>query len=513
MSRLKDLHALINSLSKSEKKSFRRFAAPTAKGESQLLVLFDALDVDEIFNQDQIHRTLKRKKIINNLPTLQRRLREQVLKSQRALYATFSIDSRLYNALEETAFLFNKRLSEQALNCLEKAGQLARKHSRTHHELIIIGWKRQVLLDLQPHGVQTQYDALTAEQENILSIQALQLKLHDLQVKVHTLTKQIHEVRNEKEAQRYQELIDVELLEAGEQSGDLLCEVFTGHIRGLHHLALGAWAAALSTYKELVNRLRDDPDWINDRPELFLTIFNNYQNALMHIATDFTEMEELLVFLREVPLRLPKNKFRFQSISYLKELLLHLNQAKFETGQVLAQEIEAWLEKNEAGMKRSLLLSFWYNLIAFYFLMGEFSEANRFANLIINLPGKDERQDIRDFTRLFQLILHHQLGNEDLIDYLRRSVIRHYKRKEKLGKFESEILDVFSPDNYSRIHIDEKQIFAPLLGKLREWKPEPPLKTLPFGLEEVRIWCQSQLTGEPIRTVFSHRIAEARKSN
>ena len=91
MSRLKDLHALINSLSKSEKKSFRRFAAPTAKGESQLLVLFDALDVDEIFNQDQIHRTLKRKKIINNLPTLQRRLREQVLKSQRALYATFQL--------------------------------------------------------------------------------------------------------------------------------------------------------------------------------------------------------------------------------------------------------------------------------------------------------------------------------------------------------------------------------------------------------------------------------------
>lgn len=512
MSRLQDLHALINALSTAEKRSFRRFVGPLKKGESQTLVLFDSLSNKEVFDEPLIQQELKKKKIKRNLPTLMGRLREQILKSQRVLYASHKIDSRLYNALEEIDYLFNKRLNHQAMACVDRTAQMARRFSRTHHELILIGWKRRILLDMQPKGVQKAFHVLEESQKRVVHIQQQQLDLHNLQVQMHTLNKQVHQPRKQEEIAKYKALLDQLEAHTQESSTDFLCTIYAREIKGLYHMAMQEYPEAYALYKELVIDFRKTAGWIQDRPELFLSLFNNYQNALMYFSYDLSELEEGLVFLREIPLKMPNTRFRFHSISYQKELLMRMNQGRFAESEAFTEEVETWLTQHQEGLTHTRRLTFWYNLAVFYFFSDQFSRSNQFLNQIIQLEGKEERQDIRDFARVFQLILQHELGNGDLIEYLHRSAHRYLNRREKLSAFAKAILHWFKPERYTEWALEPTIAIQSLLTQLSSWRADHPDQTPPFGLEEVKLWCQSKLTDQSMQTVFAQRIKEVQEA-
>jgi hypothetical protein len=72
-----------------------------------------------------------------------------------------------------------------------------------------------------------------------------------------------------------------------------------------------------------------------------------------------------------------------------------------------------------------------YNKAYSYFGIGEFKLALQYLNVVLNDNEQNLRQDVYSFARLFNLILHYELENYDLLEYVIKSTNRYLSKQEK----------------------------------------------------------------------------------
>lgn len=472
------------------------------KAATKLVSLFDVLESQSAFQPKKIDALLRRKQLHIALPTQTRRLRAKLLKSQRALYSDQSIDAKLYNLLEEAAFLYDKQLLDIALATLEKATQLAARFSRVHHSLILIGWKRRILLELRPKDSEAIFNELRGEETRLLEAQALLLRLQDLEVQMTMLVRTVQAPQKQDEQDKYLSIGLSADVARGMESPNFLTRTYARHIRGLFHFARQEHVPCYDLYVRIMEDWQRDKAWIEDQPDLFLSTVNLYQTAAMYSLDDLRPLDDFLRFVRRVPVHQPKLRFRLQRISYHKNLLLLLNRGRFAEGLALATEIQEWMEQHRNAIDPTLRLTLWYNLAIFYFFSGDPSAANQLVVRIIHLPGEDERKDIRRFSRLLQLILHDQLGNPDVVEALHGHVLRYLRRRGEVSRFQWAILNAFSRERYAVI--DRGAVVAELVAELEGLEGE--VGGVGFGFSEVYLWAQSVVRGVGLAEVFLERI-------
>jgi tetratricopeptide (TPR) repeat protein len=155
-----------------------------------------------------------------------------------------------------------------------------------------------------------------------------------------------------------------------------------------------------------------------------------------------------------------KSKF----LKYYQTMLEEHKHAKENAGLVEEQEIaftilKFKLEKNtEAGCKyvsenESRILEgiekyslirnadICYNSAIFFFENGDFHDALRWLNRILQNSKIDSREFLHSYSRIVQLILHYELGNFELLNSLLKSTYRVLHNKKQINEFERLILD------------------------------------------------------------------------
>lgn len=169
----------------------------------------------------------------------------------------------------------------------------------------------------------------------------------------------------------------------------------------------------------------------------------------------------------------------------------------------MERKVREWLPQNEKGVPLAFRLGLSYNLTVFLFVNGYFREANQWLIGILNMPGREERKDIRDSARILQLILQYEMGNLDLQEYLLRSAYRYFQKNEGLAAFEKMQVRAFKKlagvppgsDPWRSALSELKSGLDDLRNKI---KGRPPL-----GMEEVSIWVESKLSGKEIAAIFA----------
>lgn len=86
---------------------------------------------------------------------------------------------------------------------------------------------------------------------------------------------------------------------------------------------------------------------------------------------------------------------------------------------------------------------FHYQLAYFYFADTRYSKALDHLNKILG-ERNDPRTDIQSYGRVLNLMVHYELKNYDLIEYLCRSTRRFLNKKNGLYAFEKVILHFFN---------------------------------------------------------------------
>ena len=142
----------------------------------------------------------------------------------------------------------------------------------------------------------------------------------------------------------------------------------------------------------------------------------------------------------------------------------------------LIDEIEIGISSFQNKLNKEQTILFYYRISYLYFGAGLHKDALKWVNKILNDNEQILRQDIYSFARLFNLILHYELNNYDLLDYIIKSTSRYLNKTEKNYRSEQVLIkhlkllsNVTNEKEKTNLYIAAKNEFE-ILFKLKEEK-------------------------------------------
>lgn len=136
-----------------------------------------------------------------------------------------------------------------------------------------------------------------------------------------------------------------------------------------------------------------------------------------------------------------------------------------------------------------------------YFALEDHSKAIYWMNQVVNQDSTSIREDTRAIAMLFNIIIHYEYGNEDLLEYLLKSAYSFLNRKNKAFKLEKLMLD-FVKNKLSKPGSKAKLLdaFKYLRSELLKLKDDP-YENKPFEQFDFIAWLDSKIKRRSFREV------------
>ena len=170
-------------------------------------------------------------------------------------------------------------------------------------------------------------------------------------------------------------------------------------------------------------------------------------------------------------------------------------------------EIEERLKEYEIYLDRHRILVFYYKIACLYFGNGNYEKAIDYLNKIINWK-MDLRSDLQCYSRLLHLIAHYELGNEEILDHLIKSVYRFMAKMQTLSVVEEEVFKFLR----NSFHLSVKTIkpeLEKLLLKLKHHQNNR-FETRAFMYLDIISWIESKLENIPVQEVLKKKFLNKR---
>ncbi|MDQ3021506.1 MAG: hypothetical protein M3R36_13195 [Bacteroidota bacterium] len=460
-----DLFQLIKSLDQSEKRYFKVFATMHIKGDddNKYVKLFDAIEKQEEYSEEEIRNQFKKEKFLNQLHVAKNYLYNIILKSLRLYHSEKSKLNELMDILRDVQILFDKSLFKQCRKLLDKARKIAETYEKHAQLLAVLDWEKTLArtssyANSNEKDLMGFYDEINDTMEKLKNIN----EYWRLTMKSFLLNKKKGVIRDKAELKKFNEIIKHPLLQTEDKATTFMSKTFYFNVKGLYYLTNKDYVNLLTHCLKLVELLEANP--LQMKEDNYIASLYN----LLLVQIELLKYEDALVTikkLRGLETKSSAMQARIFVTSYDTELNLYLRTGEFEKGIKLIKDIEEGLKKfNEKINKESEVL-FAYNISYLYFGLGDYENALKWLNEIINDKELNIREDIQCFARILNLLVHNELKNYDLIDYTIKSTRRYLSNKNKLNKFELIILSYIRKLINAKTDDDRIYIF-------REWKKE-----------------------------------------
>jgi len=445
-----DLFQLIKSLTRQEKRYFKLFASRNMiKDNNNYIKLFDAIEKQKQvatatprYDEKQIRESFANERFINNLPVTKFFLHKLILKSLRAYHAENSIDLQLKELLAYTEILYQKALYTQCSKVLDRAKKIAYKYEKHLQILEILQWELQI--QKGEFNIK-KLNEILAEEKKMLLVYKNSSEYHGLNLQIHSLLQREGIVRRQDHLKKIEKIIDHPLLSNEAQALSMRAKDY------YYNIYSGYFALkddAINRYKYNKNHvalIESNPEQITENLQSYIAVLNNFAVACGELKK-YDEELHIIEKLRAIPQKYVVSEaveVKIFSLSYNLELNLYLKTKHFEKGIALVGEIEKGLKQFSGKIPKEYELFFYYNIAELYFSVSNYSEALDWLNKILNDREVDIRPDIHCFARIFNLIIHYELGNYDLVEYRSKSTHYFLDKKQRLYKVESSFLNFF----------------------------------------------------------------------
>jgi hypothetical protein len=196
----------------------------------------------------------------------------------------------------------------------------------------------------------------------------------------------------------------------------------------------------------------------------------------------------------------------FSSVSSI-EISLCLRRGEFEAARKIAQEIETRLA--DYGDKivpiRRAFLEF---KMAVYFMgIGEFSNALRWINRILNSSELDKTEDLIGFSQLLHLLIHIELKNEQLLPYALKSAQRYFKTRNRLYGFEKIFLQFVGKLLKCQDRFEEADLWEELCHQLASVNKDD-FESAALEYFDLGAWAEAKLRQKGFDAVVRERYVE-----
>lgn len=419
-----DVFILVKSMNPYELRHFRQRAQRLGGREVKLyLQLFEVLHSLDEYSDGVVQSQLWGSPLLRQYAAACHQLYQQVLACLLETRERESAQAWIHARLDEAEVLVSRRMHKQALKILRRARKraemlelnfylpeiyrreralLKQRVKKDLHEVITMQeeCEKQALFCLQQEmSLQHASDMLFASSQENIEGGVGYWRKHKKEVLQGLPVKRESQVRSFQGRLTFNLAHSFLLLLAGEDHKALLRQE---HILELWH--------------EAPLQIQNDP-W---RYALFLTECLK----LSHLSGEYRSYPELVQKLKAVSgLTRGQQSTRDQNVNQLL-LLYHLSHSQWREGLELEAAMEPQLRQQEQKDPNSWLSSC-FNFSTLHFMMRDYKGALKWLNRILQMERTEVRLDVQRFAGFFHLIIHRELGNDDLVFSLMQNLRRN----------------------------------------------------------------------------------------
>ena len=151
------------------------------------------------------------------------------------------------------------------------------------------------------------------------------------------------------------------------------------------------------------------------------------------------------------------------------------------------------------------MLLLYFNIATVHFARGNFNESLKYVNKLLNDNQLDTTQDTYALSRMLDLAIHLEIGNNDLIPYTLRSVQRYLTKRNRMYKFESVFLDFVKIISKAKTEKAKKLSYSNLYTELLNLSDDPFEKPV-FENFDFLTWAESKSTGKSFSDLVLEKV-------
>lgn len=496
MSTSNELFDLVSNLSKSEKRYFTLFA-DRQSGDKNYMKLFAVLDQMSEYNEAILYKKLKDEPFYSDLHVTKNYLQKLILRSMRMYTENKNLESKIQNYLSDGDFLLKKGITKLALTYYKKAEKIARTHERFPQ---LIDAQKRILNRLMV-AEKDNLDAIAElehQQAETANLLAANIRLSAIYREIFAYFRQNFRFKTESDKRYYTS-----------QVADIKKPATTFKLQLLYYKILGTYYWLDDNHLEVNKFLRYIPEAYEqfphfgiESPNSFMVAISNYLSSCARVGkTD--EIPYWLEKLEVIPCHgLDDEATQFKTL-YIQKLFYLLNTGQLKEAENLMPEIVTKLNLYADIVPASNLLTLYTNAITIYFVQEKFGLALDWVIKIAHIEKTAHRKDLQLFARIFQIIIHLELGNMEILESLLNAAQRVYKKDESLGELESLIFKKIKRIAAAPLPGERAKVFKSFRIKLEQLLPDMP--TNYTGLEELQLWIEARGTGTPLRKLFEKK--------
>ena len=506
------LFQLIQSLEKSEKRNFKLYIKrSSAKEDLKIIQLFDALDKLSDYDERLL---LKKMPSVEKpqLANLKTHLYKQLLASLRLLKSTESIDLQLNEQLDYARILYNKGLHQQSLKILDKAREMARSHHKFNFMAQVLSLEKKIEALHITRSMQGKSERLSEEALEVIDHIGMVAKLSNLAVQLYSWYIQNGHARNEKDEATVKLFFKQNL----PSNADKL----TGFYERLYLCQSYVWYAFIR--QDFLMYYRYSQKWVDlfDEQQMMISVetghfikgMHNLLNAHFDLS-NFNKFENTLFCFERFALSTQANKhdnFRIHTFIYINSARInqHLMMGSFNDGLKLVQPIVNQLNEYALYVDNHRILVFNYKIASLYFGAGDYGTCIDYLQKIIN-SHVDLRTDLQCYARLMHMMAHYEMGNDDIMEYLTKSVYRFMAKMQNLRGVEEEMFKFIRQS----FHLSPKKLrpaFEVFLTTLKKFEKNR-FETRAFAYLDVISWVESKVLDKPMSTVIKEKYLNSKR--
>lgn len=408
----------------SEKRYFKRLGLSNQKDANQYILLFDAINNQEEYDEASLLVQFKNHAFINNFSEIKKYLYQQLQKALRLYHAPKAIDIILYNHLSDIAILYQKELYVDCEQLIRKTKKLATKHEKFNILLLLNEWKRNVVrISHHSSGI---YEYLNEE--------------------VPLDKEYILNVKNESDYFN----TGLEMLLIAREKGMVTqnnLKLNTPSLPPLtfrskryllwKHSQLSAleedYLQSFNANREEIELFEQNKHFIDAMPKQYVVALSNAMascEASNHHHHFKMYLDKLLEVLDKYPFN-PEFELKEKLLAYIMQTAIHNQKAQkseiLEANKTLKHSF--LLMEKKGYTDTSLALYVYYELLHSAIIIDNFELALEYYNDIQQLDIKDNRAILHLSNRLIGIMLHYHFENWLFLESLVRSTARIVKLK------------------------------------------------------------------------------------
>ncbi|HEY3251954.1 MAG TPA: hypothetical protein VGK25_12655, partial [Ignavibacteria bacterium] len=390
-----------------------------------------------------------------------------------SFYSDSTPDNEIKNEIRYIEILYKKGLFDRCAKILNGSLKQAYRTDNFMSVLELLRWKKNLINEGVYKGDEfaNLEKAHLEEKEVTYKIRNLS-NYRLLSYYARSLAKETNpNLAGEKMRKKLLNLLNNLLLKSEKKALSYPATVLYFHIKALVYESLSKNTEAFECRKKLIRVMENHPEKVKANIANYIISVYNVLGTCLSLNL-FNELEYYIKKLRSIgkayPAKISENdRLLIFMGSSIFELRMHINLGKFTESFKNLIEIKEGLDRFNKKIVKPDKLHIYYLLAYGYFGMGNINTALKWINKILNDKDVDQNGKLYVKSRIINLIIHYELGNIDLLDYLIKSTYRFLK-KNKFGAQDEKIVMEFLkhlPDISSQDEL--LSLFSDFLKRLR----------------------------------------------